>query len=307
MTARRQGKGAHEQGFEGKKPMLTRPNQYCGSCGNPLFPGDRTCPQCGSPLASSGTDLFDAPGTLANTRPLPKTLPLGKIVLVQGIAIVLLFILVLVLLVHSFAGGNLLALNNSSTPGGIAQPTPTPTAPRLLYQANWSNNLDGWTGTPDWQARNGQLVNAGNHAVHNLASPTIVVPFDLSSVADYAVEARIQLSNTAVSPGFGFFVRYDNNGHGYIVGAGSPQGGPPTVFEITTADGWRTPLQQINFTPGKNAHTYRVEVKQEHIKVFIDSGLALDVEDASYPSGEFVGLWDSNAQLTISSFVIERL
>jgi hypothetical protein len=289
--------------------MITRPNQYCGSCGQQLFLDDRSCTRCGMPLADSGTDLDY---TFQSTQMAPmmpnrtKPLPLGKIVLVQGIAIALLFILVLVLLVHSFGGGNLPFQSNSSTPG-LAQPTPTPAGPRLLYQADWSNNLDGWTGTSDWQIHNGHLVNAGNQAIHNLAAPTIVVPYDLSQVTDYAVEAQIQVTKTVNAAGFGFFVRYDNNGHGYIAGASSPQTGPTSVFEITTANGWHSPLQQINFTPGKDWHTYRVEVQQAHIRVFIDGGLALDVEDASYPSGEFAGLWDSNAQLTISSFVIKSL
>jgi hypothetical protein len=250
--------------------------------------------------------LYDEPVTIANPKPRAKPLPLGKIILVQSIAIILLFMLVLVLLVHTFVGANPTAQNNPLTPGSVV-PTPTPAGPRLLYQADWSSDLAGWNGTADWQTRDGQLINDGSNAIHNLAEPTIVVPFDLSGIADYAVEAEVQLTKTVPAPGFGFFVRYDNNGHGYIAGAGSPQGGPPSVFEVTTADGWRTPLQKVNFTPGKNWHTYRIEVKQARIKVFIDGGLALDVEDASYPSGEFVGLWDSNAQLAISEFVIQSL
>jgi hypothetical protein len=253
-------------------------------------------------LTLSDTDSYAAPLTIANPKPL-SNLPLGKIILGQSIAILLLFMLVIVLLVRSFAGGNLSSQGTPPHPGRTA----TPAGPHVLYQADWSSDLDGWAGTADWTALNGQLTNDGTNAIHSLSAPTIVAPFDLSGIADYAVEAQIQVSKTAGSPGFGFFVRYDNKGHGYIAGAGSPQGGPTSVFEVTTADGWRNPLQQVDFSPGKHWHTYRIEVKQDHIKVFIDGGLALDVQDATYPSGEFVGLWDSNAQLAISSFVINSL
>ena len=297
--------------------MSTQLNKFCGNCGNPMPFTAKHCPACGTPFQMPDIDPGDGtmfmtglqhPGSshLTTTRLPLSSNPLSKIVLAQGIAIILLFMAVLVLLVHSFVGvpstsqGNLIP-----TTGALA--TATPAGPHMLYQADWSNDLDKWTGTPDWTARDGALVNDGSNAIHNLAAPTISVPYDLSGIPDYAIEAQIQVTKTSSSPGFGFFVRYDNNGHGYIAGAGSPQGGPPSVFEITTAAGWRDPLQKLSFMPGKAAHTYRIEVQQDHISAYIDGAVVLDVQDERYPSGAFVGLWDSNVQLSISSFVIESL
>jgi hypothetical protein len=289
--------------------MATQLNKFCGNCGNPMPVTAKHCPACGTPFHMPDLDPGD--GTMFMTNPHPTAVqplssnPLSKIVLAQGIAIILLFMAVLVLLVHTFVGAPSTSLGTLSPIAG-ASATATPAGPHVLYQASWSGD-DTWQGTPDWKEQNGVLVNDGSNAVHNLSTPTIMVPYDLSTMPDYAIEAQIQVTKTSNSPGFGFFVRYDNQGHGYIAGAGSPQGSPPSVFEITTAAGWRTPLQQMDFSPGKTTHTYRIEVKQDHISVYIDGRFFMDQQDERYPSGAYVGLWDSDAQLSISSFVIKSL
>ena len=311
------------------------PDNYCGHCGEPLAPGAIICARCNTPASPPESDHFGTHPTLdsniaahnsrptvsgtispfsshptisskillpgepsPNTHPPPPRLPLVKIIMAQGIVITLLLLVVIALVTH---------FSVRIIPNPAINSTATPTGPHTLYQADWSGGLNGWAGSADWKALNGQLTNDGTKSIHNLSMPTIQVPFDLSNIPDYAIEARIQVTQTEHAPGFGFFVRYDNDGHGYIVGAGSPQAGPTSVFDVTTADGWHTPLQQIDFAPGNQWHTYRVEVQRNHITVFIDGGFAMDVLDATYPSGEFVGLWDSNAQLAISSFVIESL
>jgi hypothetical protein len=309
------------------------PDNYCGHCGEPLAPGATTCAGCNTPVGTPESDQFGTHLTLdsnslslnphstdsgnissfnsrptlsskiipagapsADNQPSPSQLPLVKIIIGQGITITLLLLLVIALITH---------FSLRITPNPSTNQTATPT-PHTLYQADWSSGLNGWVGSADWKALDGHLTNTGTKNIHNLSMPTIQVPFDLSAIPDYTIEARIQVAQTVNAAGFGFFVRYDNNGHGYIVGAGSPKAGPTSVFEITLADSWHTPLQQIDFTPGTAWHNYRIEVRQNHIMVFIDGGVVMDVTDATYPSGAFVGLWDSNAQLSISSFVIEN-
>src|SRR5579871_5253182 len=310
------------------------PDNYCGHCGKPLAPGDTICAHCNTPVGTPEADQFGTHPTLDSnisllqahpaasdnmpsfhSRPTfsskilpagapspdtqipPPHLPLVKIIIGQGIAITILLLVVIALLTH---------FSIRITPNPSTNQTATPT-PRMVYQADWSSGLNGWVGSADWKARNGQLTNDGTQNIHNLSMPTIQVPFDLSTIPDYLIEARMQVTQTAHAAGFGLFVRYDNNGHGYIVGAGSPQEGPTSVFEITQADNWHTPLQEIAFTPGNQWHTYRIEVQGNHITVFIDGGFVMDVTDATYPTGAFVGLWDSNTQLAISSFVIESV
>jgi hypothetical protein len=310
------------------------PDNYCGHCGEPLAPGAIICAHCNTPVGTPESDQFGAHPTLdsnipaVNSRPTvsgklisfnsrptfsskiipvdgtapsssfsPTQRSLVKIIIGQGIAITVLLLIVIALLTH---------FSLHITPNPSASQTATPT-PRMLYQADWSDGLNGWTGSADWKALNGQLTNDGTKSIHNLAMPTMQVPFDLSNTSDYQIEARLQVTRTTHAAGFGFFVRYDDNGHGYIVGAGSPLDGPTTLFEITRADSWHTPLQQIAFTPGTAWHTYRIEVQHDHIIVFIDGGFVMDVTNTTYSSGAFVGLWDSNTQLSISSFTIESL
>src|SRR5205814_385763 len=56
----------------------------------------------------------------------------------------------------------------------------------LLYTADWSSGLNGWTGASDWTVLNGMLHNDGTDASAN--SPTIVAPYQVEGITDYAVE-----------------------------------------------------------------------------------------------------------------------
>jgi hypothetical protein len=125
--------------------VSTNKEQFCGNCGNRRSPGDIRCSRCGSPYNVSGLDLdastvqLQAPIQTAPkpTQPIwgsggaptyypamtkipdrpnrPSSLPLGKIVLGQGIVIILLFIVIIALLLHSFAGGNTPSPGTTST------------------------------------------------------------------------------------------------------------------------------------------------------------------------------------------------
>ncbi len=74
-----------------------------------------------------------------------------------------------------------------------ATPTPTPTnaakgpptaIPQLLYKADWSHGADGWTLSPHWQVKDGQLVNDGG------GRDPIAVPFAFT-MANYAVKMHV--------------------------------------------------------------------------------------------------------------------
>jgi len=107
------------------------------------------------------------------------------------------------------AGSTPTQVSQSFSPTPIP-PTPTP-APKpgdVLYQANWSNGLNGWAGSPDWKALNGMLLNDGT-TTNEPIEPTIVAPYDLGAITNYAVEATIQASilSSQVQTSFGISVR----------------------------------------------------------------------------------------------------
>src|SRR5207247_1097274 len=112
----------------------------------------------------------------------------------------------------------------SPTPEPTDTPIPTPKPIRpgdVVCTANWSNGLNGWVGSSDWKALNGQLLSDGTHHADGSNAPTIVAPCQLDAIANYAVEAEIQVVNTlGPYPGFGIYARYATDGQGYVSGCG---------------------------------------------------------------------------------------
>lgn len=195
-------------------------------------------------------------------------------------------------------------------------PTPTPTAVSqstgtVLCQADWSSGMNGWTGTPDWKTLNGTLVNDGTYDSGGVP-PSLLAPCDLNSIPNYRVEVKVQVqSQGSPGPGFGFYVRYraDTNS-GYMVGdtAGFDEHcGDLCAVSISPASDFFHPIENIKFVPGTTMHTYTIEVKDNHIKVFIDGGFITDVIDNRSLNGGSVGFWDTYVQLTVSSFKVTSL
>src|SRR5260370_33170199 len=77
-------------------------------------------------------------------------------------------------------------------------PTPTPLpAGTVLYQADWSHGLTGWTGAQGWKVVQGQLVSDSS------GTATFTIPYR-PTVSDCAVEVRIQIVR-AVPPYGGYY------------------------------------------------------------------------------------------------------
>src|SRR5689334_10044113 len=64
----------------------------------------------------------------------------------------------------------------------------------VLYQADWSNGMDGWSGSGGWKTVGGMLVNDGTNDDPSLWIPA---PYEPGSITDYAIEAEIQLVSEA--------------------------------------------------------------------------------------------------------------
>src|SRR5260221_6661910 len=77
-------------------------------------------------------------------------------------------------------------------------PTPTPLpAGTVLYQADWSHGLTGWTGAQRWYVVQGQPVSSSS------GTATFTIPYR-PTVSDYAVEVRIQIMRS-VPPHAGYY------------------------------------------------------------------------------------------------------
>jgi hypothetical protein len=155
-------------------------------------------------------------------------------------------------------------------------PTPTPLpAGTVLFHADWSHGLAGWTGAQGWKVVQGQLVSDSS------GSATFTIPYRLS-VTNYAVEIRIQIVRS-VPPYGGYYAIVAPKlpgKDGYQAGVLDLKPPGPRPFGDH-------PLSQVyldpygdteqgsgipqDYEPGSGWHTYRVEVQGNEASL-LDNG-----------------------------------
>lgn len=191
-----------------------------------------------------------------------------------------------------------------------------PKAGTVLYQETGSDSWQGWTGSPDWKILNSQLLNDATNT-DQTSTKIISAPYVVTGTANYAVEAKIQVQrdnihNEGVSKcGFGIVVRTDptnSQGQGYTAWIEDASGFPnnTTTANIQEASDNQS-LSQVNFDPGINVHTYRVEVNGNNIKLLIDGIAKLNIQDNQFLAGGNVGLISMGTQLSVSNFKVIAL
>ena len=167
-----------------------------------------------------------------------------------------------------------------------------------MYRADWSAGLGGWSGSSDWTALRGELLSAENGGL-------VVAPLEVDSTADFAVEAEIQLLKSGGS--FGIRVRIQDNGAGgYAAGPGDSNGAV-IVLQTDNPNFGYQPLAIQPFAPGDGWHRYRVEVRGNGLRVFIDGAPVLSATDNTFLTGKRLGLWNSGGQLSVRSFEVSEL
>jgi hypothetical protein len=184
----------------------------------------------------------------------------------------------------SFVSSNSLVVPTTSTP-----PRPNNT---ILYQADWSRGLVGWStyyhafGMPriggsgtDWQVQDGMLVNTGKVGCYCWS--VLVSPF-ASGAQNYRIESEIQVLSEGDSRGV--VVHDGAQGH-YKVGSDRGYGAMISDFN-------NTPLAEQAFNHGGAWHRYRVEVNGAQIRFLIDDVERVVAGGRQYASGCGVGLWD---------------
>jgi len=194
----------------------------------------------------------------------------------------------------------------------------------VLYQADWSHGLDGWSGVGGWKTLNGQLINDGSNTHYNVWTRA---PYRPGNISDYAVEADIQVVSVANPQfdSFGILVRggestsastsasasASSQAAGYRAGIDGETGyvgGPLVVARITRPGPYGPePIAKARFNPRKSWHSYRVEADGNKLKLLIDGALIAEGLDNTYLSGGQVGLWSNEVQLNVRSFKVLRL
>jgi hypothetical protein len=188
-----------------------------------------------------------------------------------------------------------LALGSASAP----EVTPTPAPVTALYQADWSGGLAGWPGAFGWKVLNGMLLNDGaNDDWQNW----IAAPYEpgAAGIADYVVEAEIQVVGEPHCGSFGIVVREAYRPGFYHVGTCAWL----EAF-VRTKDGDTIAAKSIR--PDNEWHTYRAEVKGNVVRFLIDGAVIAEATDNRYLTGGRVGLWSDQIQVSVRSFRVIAL
>jgi hypothetical protein len=190
-------------------------------------------------------------------------------------------------------------------PTATQKPTSTPVP--ILYEANWSDGPDGWSG-PGWQHVDGKLVNNGTNTNTYLRT---IAPYQLNE-DNYAVEAEIRLvsysgANSAMFARFGLFARSTSDDDGYE-GVHS-HFNEQAMISVRTP-GWQHSPERLDgnvFSPDDEWHTYRLEVRGNNIKLFIDGGQFAEAVDNRYLKNGQVGIISYIAMIDVRSFRVVKL
>lgn len=194
----------------------------------------------------------------------------------------------------------------------VATPSPTVihiASNTILYSANWSNGLNGWTApttrTMEWHTSGTMLISDGTACCGMYYSTGVLTDDDIilapysPPVANYAVEAKIQLlPQHGNSFALGVVARYDSSTG---VFGGVVQNAGPSDALITDI------TEQQPYTPDASWHTYRLEVKDNKFTLKIDNvTLVQGISNSALNTGH-VGLLGLSGQLDVSSFDVIAL
>lgn len=175
------------------------------------------------------------------------------------------------------AGTSSTTVPPQATVPAARHPSPTPTtlpAGTVLYQAEWSHGLAGWQGTHGWKVVQRQLETDSSDPA------TIIIPYR-PPVTDYALEIRIQIVRLLRQNGgyFSIFATRAPGKDGYQGGVSNLKGSEPRPFGdhpqaqvfidpfSSMAPGSASP---IDYEPGSQWHTYRVEVQGNEVRLLVD-------------------------------------
>lgn len=200
-------------------------------------------------------------------------------------------------------------LTHTSTPTDTPTPTPIPTPivasikpGTVLYTSDWSSGMDGWSAGngSKWTTVSGMLVHG-----RSSSSDSVYAPVQLST-PNYAVVTRIQAVNLSISSNFSILVRSDTNNNGYWIEVDNY---PRPEVSIHPSGNLNAIIQQVPYSIDNAWHTYRVEVKGEQIRVFLDDKKLLDATDTQFLTPGVVGLnaGSVDTQLNVSSFEVIAL
>lgn len=223
-------------------------------------------------------------------------------------------VLLLLALFAACSTGNA-GLRVTGSPAARISPTPTmPIVPAgtVLFRADWSHGLSAWGNPQGWKIVNGM-------AQSNLSTDdALTVPY-IPVVHNYVIECRFQIVSVPRTGG-SFIVRapHQPGMDGYTAGIlslyapgarTSPYGNPEALVYLDPLDDMQARVAPIDYDPGYNWHTYRVQIKGPAGDLFIDgadSSTAVSEQNDWLSNGP-LRLMSSLAVVRVSSVTITAL
>jgi DNA-binding CsgD family transcriptional regulator len=185
----------------------------------------------------------------------------------------------------------------------------------VLFQADFTNGLQGWTAAPGWKTLNGQLLSDGTNTD---PGQWLLAPFHPGDVTDYAVEMDAEVIGwtgtnicllCSFDGSYGIAARVTGGDGGYAAGR--------HVTGSTTADLaselWRRNKNDWNSLSARKGdlpsgrHVHRIEVQGNQVRYLVDGVVMDEATDNSFLTGGQIGLWSNKAQLTVYSFKVIKL
>ncbi len=194
-------------------------------------------------------------------------------------------------------------------------PIPTATkAPAIepgdvLYNADWSQGMDGWALDKSWKWVNGMLVNDGTE--NNAFATAPYVP-ENHNIDNYLVEGEIQVISMDIwnRDDFAIIARWSDTNYlsnypdltGYWAGYGESRGavaflgtGDPDPYE---------PLKKVENTVDNEWHTYSLRVFGNELRFSIDGHELLYAVDNKFLDGGKIRLLSNDTVLNVKRFQV---
>src|SRR5215471_21751068 len=180
-------------------------------------------------------------------------------------------------LVACSTGASSTTVPSQTTTPTAKQSSPTPTslpAGTVLYQADWSHGLAGWTGAHGWKVVQGQLESDTS------GSATFTIPYQ-PEVSDYVIEFRLQVVRTMPPYGGNYEIAAPKlpSKDGYHAGVFDLKASGPHPFGLHPQsnvyldpynDTSRGSGMPQDYEPGSGWHSYRVEVRGNEASLLDD-------------------------------------
>lgn len=172
-------------------------------------------------------------------------------------------------------------------------PPATPTEDVLYAIDDWSTGVSGWAAAGQWKTVGGMLVTDGT------SDSFAVAPVDLTDYPDYAVECEVQI----VHPDDGTVVMLLArliNGTAYY--GGFDGAAPRMVVGFDTIA-----LGDARFVLDSEWHKYRLEVRGNSIKLFMEQAEVARATDNTRLQPGTVGIYCGNGQINVRMFRVIEL